>query len=80
MSQKWYQLKAYDFLYCRRIYIFKIFTGFVPLNLKKHFSAFYKTLEWRTATYGITVIPEWQCGINFIRYGIRQLIIARHSI
>jgi hypothetical protein len=27
-------------------YFFKNFRGFVPLNLKKHFLASYKTLEW----------------------------------
>jgi hypothetical protein len=38
-------------------YFLKIYTGFVPLNLKKQFSASYKTLEWR---FWI----EWRALIN----------------
>jgi hypothetical protein len=38
---------------------FLIFTGFVPLNLKKQFSASYRTLERR---FGI----EWRALINFL--------------
>jgi hypothetical protein len=36
---EWYQSKAYDFLYCCRIF-FSNFKGLVSLNLKKHCSAF----------------------------------------
>jgi hypothetical protein len=44
MGQKWYQSKAYDLLYCRWIFIL-IFTGFVPLNLKKQFFGVLQNFE-----------------------------------
>jgi hypothetical protein len=46
MSPKWYQSKAYDLLYCRRIFKKNILWVWSLLNLKKQFSASYKTLEW----------------------------------
>jgi hypothetical protein len=46
MGQKWYQLKAMISSIVAG-YLKKKISGFFPLNLKEHFSASFKTLEWR---------------------------------
>jgi hypothetical protein len=53
-------------------YFLKNFKGLVPLNLKKHFSASYKTLEWR---FWI----EWRALINCLmpfHHSIVNCVIA----